>query len=297
MRVAVLKYGTVNWELDVIRHNQLDSAEGVELDIIELASTQSAKVALQAGSADVIVTDWLWVSRTRERGADFTFVPYSTGGGAVMVPPESKARTLADLRSAKIGVAGGPLDKSWLIIRGFATRHAGLDLREAAEPVFGAPPLLNQKALQRELAAVLNYWHFCARLEAEGFRRLIGVGEAAAALGIKGEVPIVGYVFHASWAEKNRAQIEGFLRAARRARSILAKSDAEWTRIRPLMRARNQATFEALRRSFREAIPRATANQLRTNAKQLYRVLQTAGGERLLGPLDDMSPGTFWRAN
>ena len=70
VRVAVLKFGTVSWELDVLRHHRLDTAEGIALEVVELASGQAAKVALQAGAVDVIATDWLWVSRVRSAGGD-----------------------------------------------------------------------------------------------------------------------------------------------------------------------------------------------------------------------------------
>ena len=62
------------------------------------------------------VTDWLWVSRERGLGAKLTFYPYSSALGAVMVPAASPIKTLADLKGRKLAVAGGPIDKSWLLL-------------------------------------------------------------------------------------------------------------------------------------------------------------------------------------
>ena len=67
--IGVLKFGTVSWLLDTIQANGLDKAEGVDLEIVPLASTQATTVSLQSGSVDVIATDWLWVSRERASGA------------------------------------------------------------------------------------------------------------------------------------------------------------------------------------------------------------------------------------
>ncbi len=64
---------------------------------LELASPEAGKIALRGGSADVIVSDWLWVSRERQLGAKLTFYPYSNALGAVMVPDASPIKTLADL--------------------------------------------------------------------------------------------------------------------------------------------------------------------------------------------------------
>lgn len=60
--MGVLKFGTVSWELDTIKHHGLDAAEGIDLQVVELASNQATQVALQGGAVDMIVSDWLWVS-------------------------------------------------------------------------------------------------------------------------------------------------------------------------------------------------------------------------------------------
>ena len=98
VKIGVLKFGTVSWLLDTIRANGLDKAEGIELDIVPLASTQATTVGLQGRSVDVIATDWLWVSRERSEGGDFTFSPFTTALGAIMVPPGSPIKTLGDLK-------------------------------------------------------------------------------------------------------------------------------------------------------------------------------------------------------
>src|SRR3546814_4904478 len=118
IRVAVLKFGTVNWELSTIQRHGLDERHGFILDVLELASNQATTVALQAGEVDMIVSDWLWVSRPRAEGKPFTFVPFSSAVGSLMVPADSPIRSLADLKGKKIAIAGGPLDKGWLLLSG-----------------------------------------------------------------------------------------------------------------------------------------------------------------------------------
>ena len=43
VRVGVLKFGTVNWELDTIKTHKLDEAEGIDLQIVDLASNQATR--------------------------------------------------------------------------------------------------------------------------------------------------------------------------------------------------------------------------------------------------------------
>src|SRR3954451_3212708 len=110
LRVAVQKTGTFAWELAVIRAHELDKQSNLSIAVTELASPEAGKIALRAGNADMMVSDWLWVSRERSLGARLTFYPYSSALGAVMVPDASSIRNLADLRGRKLAVAGGPID-------------------------------------------------------------------------------------------------------------------------------------------------------------------------------------------
>lgn len=296
VRIGVLKFGTVSWELDTLQHHGFDAANGIELDVVSLAGEDATSVALQADEVDVIVSDWLWVSRLRSEGSDLTLFPYSTAVGAVMVRQDSPIRTLADLRDKKIGVAGGPLDKSWLLIQALARRDHGLDLAAGNEIVFGAPPLMSEKAMQGELDAVLNFWHFCARLEANGFRRAIGAGEAARALGASGPVSALGYVFHEEWAAGKPQAAKGFVKASAQAKELLASADEEWLRLAPLVRAEG-AELDKLRDRYREGIPRRPVADEEADAARLYRVLAGIGGEKLVGGAPDMAPGTFWQGS
>ena len=75
LRIAVLPVGTVNWELDTIRHHGLDTANGFTLEVQGVAGGAAAMVAFQGGAADAMVSDWLWVARQRAAGKDFVFLP------------------------------------------------------------------------------------------------------------------------------------------------------------------------------------------------------------------------------
>src|SRR5262249_26939690 len=106
IKIGALKFGSFSWLLDTIQHHGFDKAEGIDLDVVPLASTEATRVGLLSHSLDLIVTDWLWVSRERSSGADFTFSPFSGELGAVMVPPSSVIKSLDDLKGKRLGVAG-----------------------------------------------------------------------------------------------------------------------------------------------------------------------------------------------
>src|SRR6185295_968335 len=152
IRLAVQRTGTLAWELDVIRAHGLDRKADLQIDTVELASTEAGKIALKGGSADLMLSDWLWVARERSLGDAMVFYPSSSTLGAVMESARSPIDAIAGLVGRKLAVAGGPLDKSWLLLQALA-RRSGIDLRKQATIVYGAPPLLSEKALQGELDA------------------------------------------------------------------------------------------------------------------------------------------------
>ncbi len=294
LRVGVLQFGTVNWELDVMQANKLTQKRGLTLKIVPLASGDASTVALQGGAVDVIVSDWLWVTRQRAEGSSFTFAPYSNAVGSVMVKADSTLRSLADLKGRSIGVSGGPSDKTWLLLRAFANKKYGMDLSTAAKPVYAAPPLLNELALSGQVDAALNVWHYDARLEANGMRPLIKLPEILAGLGVDKPIPLIGWVFRDDWAAQNPQTMERFMAASMEAKAIMAKNDAEWERLKPLMRAEDNATFLALKAGYRNGIPTCADADYLSSVAAVFKILAETGGEKLVGKSKVLTDGTFW---
>lgn len=293
VKASVLKFGTVNWELDTIKHYELDKANGFKLEVAGVAGGAAAKVAFQGGEADVIVSDWLWVARQRAAGKDYVFIPYSKAVGGVMVPADSGMKDLADLKGAKIGIAGGPLDKSWLILQAYAAQKHGLDLAAETEQVFGAPPLIFKTALQGEIGGAINFWHFMAKMEAKGMSKLVDVAQAAEALGLDPDTPLLGYVIKGEFLQENPDLVAGLAAASRGAKELLASDDVAWERLKPRMKPANDAEFAALVDGFRAGIP-TTALVDEAAADKMLKLMAEIGGSELLGPVTDLPGGVFY---
>jgi NitT/TauT family transport system substrate-binding protein len=293
LRLAVLKYGTVNWELNAIRHNGFDTANGFAMEIMGMAGISASVIAFQGGEADVMVSDWIWVARQRAAGKDYVFIPYSRSVGSILVAADSPAQQLSDLTGQKIAIAGGPVDKSWLILRAYATHMLGFDLKGQTEQVFGAPPLLFKKAQQGEFQGTISFWHFQAKLKAEGFRELVSVADAAAALGLDPDIPLLGYVVKGDFLRAHPDLVAGFVAASRAAKDRLARDDGEWDRLRPLMKAENDAMFEALKTGFRAGIP-SIGPMDRAAASEFLALMAELGGEALVGEATSLPDGIFY---
>jgi NitT/TauT family transport system substrate-binding protein len=294
IRLVAQRTGSLAWELDVIKTHGLDKKANLDIETLELASTEAGKIALKGGSADVIVSDWTWVARERALGDGLVYYPYLSTLGAVMAPAQSPIRDIADLKGKKLAVAGGPIDKSWLLLRALGLR-SGLDLKTQATIVFGAPPLLSEKALQGEIDATLTFWNFCADLEARGQKRAIPMDDVLHRLGAAGPVALLGYAFDGAWAARNRSALDRFLEASRQAKDILAASDTEWRRLAPRIGVSDASALAILRQRYSEGIPRRPIAAEAADARALYKILADIGGVDLVGPGRELDAGSFYR--
>ncbi|MDO5704171.1 MAG: ABC transporter substrate-binding protein [Paracoccus sp. (in: a-proteobacteria)] len=291
--VGTLENGTVNWELTTIIDRGLDHDNGFELRLMPFAGNPATQVAMQGGQVDAIVSDWLWVAQQRANGADFTFLPYSTAVGGLVVRDDSAVQSLADLRGEKIGIAGGPVDKSWLILRAYARQELGEDLAAITTQVFGAPPMIQNAAETGEVAGAVNFWHFLAKMKAGGMREVINVSDAASALGLDPSTPLLGYVLNDSWVADHPDLAQGFARASRQAKRILATDDAAWDHLRPRMNADTDAEFAALRAGWVAGIPPEGPVDA-ADAQEMFEIMADLGGEELTGGLTTLPEGLFW---
>lgn len=294
LRIGALATGTVKWELDTITHYELDKANGFDLVITELAGNPATQVALAGGEVDAIVSDWLWVAQQRAEGKNYVFIPFSTAVGALLVPTDSPIQSLADLKGKKIGIAGGPVDKSWLILRAYARQLNGQDLVAETEQVFGAPPMIYEAGLSGEVDGAINFWHFMAKMKVNGMRELVSVADASTALGLDPDTPLLGYVVSEDLVKTKPELVAALKKASHDAKALLLSDEAAWDRLRPIMNAESDAEFTALRDGWRAGVP-ADAPVDEANAAKVFTLMAELGGEELLGKVTSLPEGVFYK--
>ena len=279
-RVGTLAFGAGHWEMATITGRGIDKAAGLAVENVPLSSSDAARIAFLSGSVDTIISDLLFAARLKAEGTGLLFLPHSTTEGALMAAAGSSIRTVEDLKGKSIGVAGGPLDKNWLLLRADALKSSGVDLGADSRPVYGAPPLLAAKVESGELDCGLLYWGACARLEAKGFRRVVDVEQIAAALGASGKVALGGFIIKPG---VDPATLAAFAKSVRRADDLLEGDPAAWTPLRPLMQAPDEATFEALKQAFLRGIPKKPRAAEIADAQAFFAIVAKLGGPALVG--------------
>ena len=294
LRIGAQKSGTFGWELSVIKARGLDKAAGLDLEVTDLATTEAGKIAISGGSVDMVITDWLWVSRERSQGRKLVFAPYSSALGGVMAKSDAGVADLVALKGKSLGVAGGPLDKSWLLLRAYA-KKSGLDIAHDARIVYGAPPLLAEKAAQGEIDATLQFWNFCADLEQRGFRSVVDMREVEKGLGASDAVAMVGYVLDEDFAAKHADAVSKFLAISKQAKDILAGDETLWPEIMVKIGQKDPAAAAIYRKRYADGVPRRPLADEERDAAVLFKTLAEIGGAELVGSASALDPGTYYR--
>jgi NitT/TauT family transport system substrate-binding protein len=294
IRLGVLAFGTVNWELNALKNEALLETADFTLSLQKLANPQAGKIALQAGSVDMIVSDWIWVSQLRTKGENFTFYPYSTTSGAIMVPNNSAFHTIHDLQGKKLGIAGGELDKNWLLLQAVGQQNS-LDLNRLITKLYAAPPLLNQQLLNHQVDAIITYWHFAARLETQGYRQLFNGKALLQQLGIQEAVPSLGYVFRQDWASKHSQALKSFFNLTTLAKKKLCTLDSAWKKILPLTQSESPKIQAQLRNRYCAGQIIQWGKAEKKAAEKIYQLLRKLSHNKLTGDSKHIQKGTFWR--
>lgn len=283
LRLASVRYGSLSWVIATIRALELDKKAGLSFDVVEVASNQAGPVALLAGGADVIVSDWTWAMRQRSLGEKLKFAPYSSALGSLVVPADSAIQDIAGLEGKVLGVAGSAIDKSWLLLRAYSKRALGRDMAGFARPTFGAAPLLAEEIRSGRIDAVLNFWTYAARLTGSGFREILTVSEIMKRLGIDPVPALVGFIWKEEYEAANGRDLATLLRIVDEANTVLAEDDGAWEHVRPLVKPASDGEFRAIIAAYRAGIPKPWGPAELESARKLMDVLVAAGDAELMG--------------
>jgi NitT/TauT family transport system substrate-binding protein len=296
LTLAVQATGTVKWELAAMSALGLDKKNKLELTINDVADSPAGQIALQAHSADVSLSDFVWVSLQRHQGNMVTMVPHSLTVGGLMVDPAAGIATLGDLKGKALAVSGSPVDKSFVILSADYNKLTGGNLSDDATIKFGAPPLVNEIFTGGQAQAALNLWNWNARAKIAGKTQLISVGDMLADLGVSQTPPLLGWTFFEDFAKAHKDSVKAFLNASFATKAALLTDDAVWDEIRDVMNVGDDdALFQQLRDDYRAGIVQRYNPSDMGPAAESFAVMAKFGGPDVVGDATDLADGTFYK--
>src|SRR3569623_1113881 len=195
LAVGVMESGTGLCELDAMRTLGFDKKHDLDIEVRTLADARAGQIALQSGSVDLILSDFVYVSIQRSQGNALTFVPHSLAVGGLVVAPAAGITSIADLKGKTLAISGSPVDKSWVNLQAYYNHETGRTLTDDATVRYGAPPLVNELVTSGQAQASLNLWNWNTRAKLAGKTEILSVWDMLKALGVRAQPPLLGWVF------------------------------------------------------------------------------------------------------
>ncbi|HVW91803.1 MAG TPA: ABC transporter substrate-binding protein [Devosia sp.] len=295
--IGVQQTGTVQWELTAMHNLGIDKKHNLDIETRQLADTQAGQIALQTGTVDVILSDFVFVALQRQHGATLTMVPHSLAVGDLVADPAAGITSVADLKGKNLSSAGTPVDKSYVVLEAYYNSKTGGSLSNDATVKFGAPPLVNQLLLKGQTQAALNNWNWAVQAVVAGKTELISVQQMLKELGVSQTPPLLGWVFTEDTASKKADALRAFLDASFDTKQALLTDDSAWNGIRSLMNVGdNDKLFAAMRDGYRNGVVRGYDPAAATKAAtETFDLLVKFGGKDAVGGATSLPDGTFYK--
>lgn len=135
----------------------LDKKYGFDLQLIDFTTPGQQYTMMRGGEVDVAAGNVVDLLRQRKAGnALKAFHSFQTFSNIIVAKPASPIKSFADLKGKKVGEFGTAF-LDWLIIRAAGKKAYDVDLEKDADPVQGAPPLLNQFLARGDVDATLQF--------------------------------------------------------------------------------------------------------------------------------------------
>lgn len=271
--------GTQSYPPFVIKKFGLDKKYGFNLEVIPFTNPQAAIAALQSGSIEAVVQDWISLARMRTQGIEVIGVaPFLSYVNTLLLPADSTIKTLADLKGKRLGTYT-KTGFDWIMLQAVAKRQYNFDLASEVTLQEGAPSLLRGSMEQGQLDATLMYNSLTPDMVLSGKAKLMmTIHDVVAELGLQ-EAPFLMYAMREEYAEENPGNAKAFVAAYQESIDILLKDPEVWKEQGETLKLAPEATEVFRTNASKEFIKAFTPGMSDVLNKTFAIVLDTAGPE------------------
>jgi NitT/TauT family transport system substrate-binding protein len=242
IRMLINPAGTMSIPPMVIKQYGLDKKHGINVETVPYSNANAASIALQSKATEVVILDWLASARLKASGVNIVGVaPFMTYVNSIVVPKDSPAKTIGDLKGMKVG-APDKTGFDWVMTVAAAKKQYNLDLNKAVTLHEGAVPLLRGLMDQGELQAT-DMWNSLApeMLVSGKYRTLTTIRALSDSMGLP-TVPFLFFGMREEYAKANPGNTRAFVAAYLDAVKIMKTDDKLWEEQGKRMKLSPEAT-------------------------------------------------------
>ncbi|WPB57633.1 ABC transporter substrate-binding protein [Xylophilus sp. GOD-11R] len=228
VRIMINPAGTMGIGPAVIKKYGFDKKHGIHLEVVSYSDQKTATAAIQSGSAELVVFDWLAAARLRASGTPVVGIaPFLTYVNSVVVPKDSPLKTLADLKGKRVGVAH-KTGFDWIVMQAAAQKLYRMDIGKDAEVREGAIPLLRGLIEKGDLDATQMWNSLTPEMLASGrYRTLVTIRDLTRQMGLP-TVPFLLFSMREDYARQHPGNARAFVAAWQDAVDVLMKDEDVW---------------------------------------------------------------------
>lgn len=228
IRMLINPAGTMSIPPVIMKKFELDKRHGINIETVSYSNQNSATVALQGKSTEVVILDWLASARLKAGGIGLVGVaPFMTYVNSVIVPVDSPIKDLGGLAGKRVGVQS-KAGFDWVLMQVAAKKTYSLDLAKSSTIQEGAVPLLRGLIERGELDATQMWNSLAPEMLASGkFRTLATIRQMSDQMGLP-TVPFLFFGMREEYAKEHPNNVRAFVAAYQDAVDILMTNDAVW---------------------------------------------------------------------
>ncbi len=282
IRMLINPAGTMSIPPLVIKKYNLDKKYNINVETTAYTSNNSATVALQGKSTEVVILDWLATARLRAGGIGVIGVaPFLTYVNSVVVPASSTVKDLPDLAGKKLGVHN-KTGFDWIIMQAAAKKTYNIDLGKVVPIQEGAVPLLRGLMERNELEATQMWNSLAPEMLASGkFRTMLTIRDLSDKMGLP-TVPFLFFGMREEYAKEHPANVRAFVAAYKDAADIMMTDDALWAEQGAKMKLSPQATT-FFRDQVRRDLLKTFKPDMPKGLDDTFQALMDVAGPEVLG--------------
>ncbi len=295
VRLPTSEDATQVWHLAAIKKYHIDKKYGFTLKLVPAATPQMTATAIQSGSGDIAIFQFLDIARLRKTGLDIVGVgPFlEWGADHFIVPADSKVRDLCDFKGKKIGIySRTSLD--WIL--DVATFHNVCHLDVAKDIVVqeGAVGLLRGLIETGRLDGAHMYNNLTPAIVATGKARILyQMKEPIKKLGLP-RIPFLFYSVTKAYRTAHPQNVRAFLAAYREAVDELRAKDDVWQEHGKELKMTPKA-IDLLRDEMREDLWTRFQPTTEADMKTVFNFVLKEAGPKALGGLTEFPEGFMTR--